>query len=69
MKAVLPAAARPLLAPHLPADLEVAWFASPAEANAGIADADIAWVDMQPTHLVAEAIRAAGPQLKWVSTI
>ena len=69
MKAVLPAAARPLLAPHLPADLEVAWFATPAEANAGIADADIAWVDMQPTHLVAEAIRAAGPQLKWVSTI
>lgn len=69
MKAVLPAAARPLLAPHLPADLEVAWFASPAEANAGIADADIAWVDMQPTHLVAEAILAAGPQLKWVSTI
>lgn len=69
MKAVLPAAARPLLEPHLPAVLEVAWFATPAEANAMIADADIAWVDMQPTHLVTAAIRAAGPRLKWVSTI
>lgn len=69
MKAVLPALARPLLEPHLPAGLDVAWFASPDEAKAMIADADIAWVDMQPTHLTAEAIRAAGPGLKWVSTI
>lgn len=69
MKAVLPALARPLLEPHLPADLNVAWFTKPAEANAGIADADIAWVDMQPSWLVAEAIHAAGPQLKWVSTL
>lgn len=69
MKAVLPALTRPLLEPHLPADLEVAWFSKPQEAHAGIADADIAWVDMQPTALVADAIRAAGPRLKWVSTI
>lgn len=69
MKAVLPALARPLLEPHLPGGLDTAWFASPDEANAMIADADIAWVDMQPTHLTAEAIRAAGPKLKWVSTI
>ncbi|WP_419807315.1 D-2-hydroxyacid dehydrogenase [Sphingomonas sp.] len=69
MKAVLPALARPLLEPQLPAELEVAWFAKPAEANAAIVDADIAWVDMQPTRLVTEAIRAAGPTLKWVSTI
>ncbi|ONF97363.1 Glyoxylate/hydroxypyruvate reductase B [Sphingomonas jeddahensis] len=33
------------------------------------ADADIAWVDMQPTSLTEEAIRAAGPKLKWVSTL
>ncbi len=69
MKAVLPTIARPLLEPHLPADLDVAWFAKPAEANAAIADADIAWVDMQPTRLVADAIAAAGPALKWVSTL
>ena len=68
MKAVLPALARPMLEPHLPAGLEIAWFASPAEANAMIADADIAWVDMQPTSLTAEAIRH-GERLKWVSTI
>ncbi|MGN6818940.1 MAG: D-2-hydroxyacid dehydrogenase [Sphingomonas sp.] len=68
MKAVLPALARPMLEPHLPAGLEVAWFASPAEANAMIVDADIAWVDMQPTSLVAEAIRH-GERLRWVSTI
>jgi phosphoglycerate dehydrogenase-like enzyme len=69
MKAVLPALARPLLESHLPAGLEAAWFASPDEAKTMIADADIAWVDMQPTHLTADAIRAAGPNLKWVSTI
>jgi phosphoglycerate dehydrogenase-like enzyme len=69
VKAVLPAIAQGLLQPHLPADLDVAWFATPDEAHAGIADADIAWVDMQPTTLVADAIRAAGPRLAWVSTI
>ena len=69
MKAVLPAIARPLLERGLPADLDVAWFANPAEAKRGIADAEIAWVDMQPTALVAETLRAAGPALRWVSTI
>ena len=69
MKAVLPAAARALLEPHLPAALEVGWFTGPEDAKAMIADADIAWVDMQPTRLVAETIEAAGPRLKWVSTI
>lgn len=69
MKAVLPALARPMIEPHLPAGLDVAWFASPADANAMIADADIAWVDMSPTSLTADAIRAAGASLKWVSTI
>ena len=69
MKAVLPAVARPLLEGKLPANVEVAWFTSPGEASAMIADAEIAWVDMQPTSYVADAIRAAGPALKWVSTI
>ncbi len=68
MKALLPALARPLIEQRLPAGIETAWFASPAEANAMIADADIAWVDMQPTSLTAEAIRH-GERLKWVSTI
>ena len=69
MRAVLPAVARPLLEQHLPDVLEVAWFTSPAEAQAMIADAEIAWVDMQPTRRVADAIGAAGPALRWLSTI
>lgn len=69
MKAVLPALARPLLEPHLPAGVTASWFASPADANQMIADADIAWVDMQPNSLVSEAVLAAGPNLKWLSTI
>ncbi|WP_299650913.1 D-2-hydroxyacid dehydrogenase [Sphingomonas bacterium] len=69
MKAVLPALARPLLEPGLPSDLDVVWFTSRAEATAGIADADIAWVDMTPSSLVAEVIAASGPSLKWISTI
>jgi phosphoglycerate dehydrogenase-like enzyme len=69
MKAVLPAIVRPLLETHLPDGLDVAWVANPDEAKAGIADADIAWIDfMQPNGLVAETIEAAGPNLKWVST-
>lgn len=69
MKAVLPALARPLLEPGLPPELEVTWFTRPDEANAAMADADLAWVDMQPSSLVADAIHVAGPRLKWVSTI
>ncbi|MCP3733560.1 D-2-hydroxyacid dehydrogenase [Sphingomonas sp. RP10(2022)] len=69
MKAVLPAIARGLLEPQLPADIEPAWFTSPDEAKAMIADAEIAWVDMQPTRLTEAAIRASGPKLRWVSTI
>ncbi|MFZ5747851.1 MAG: D-2-hydroxyacid dehydrogenase [Pseudomonadota bacterium] len=68
MKAVLPAIARPLLEPGLPPGMDVAWFSSPAEARAMIVDADIAWVDMQPSSLTAEAIQAA-TRLKWVFTL
>ncbi len=68
MKAVLPALARPLIEPHLPAGLDVAWFANHEEATAMVADADIAWVDMQRPAWTADAV-AAGTHLKWVSTI
>lgn len=68
MKAVLPALARPLLEPHLPAMLDVAWFTSRDEAITMIADADIAWVDFQRSADTAQAV-AAGQRLKWVSTI
>ncbi|THD37189.1 MAG: D-2-hydroxyacid dehydrogenase [Sphingomonas sp.] len=68
MKAVLPALARPLLEPHLPAGLEVSWFASREEAGAMIVDADIAWVDMQRGVWTAEAV-AKATRLRWLSTI
>ncbi|WP_298672860.1 D-2-hydroxyacid dehydrogenase [uncultured Sphingomonas sp.] len=69
MKAVLPALARPLLEPHLPAGISASWWKSVDEAKAMIADADIAWVDMEKPANVAETIRASGSNLKWVSTI
>ena len=68
MKAVLPAIARPLLEPHLPADLNVAWFTDVEDARRQIADADIAWVDMQRSFETASAI-AAGRRLRWVFTL
>lgn len=68
MKAVLPALARPLLEPHLPAGLDIAWFADHDQALAAVVDADIAWVDMQRPQWTGEAV-AAGAKLKWVSTI
>ena len=67
MKAVLPAVSRPLLEPHLPADLAVSWVADRAEAVAAIADADLAWVDLPPHGLTSEAV-VAGKQLKWLFT-
>ena len=69
MKAVLPSAARPLLEPHLPSDMKVTWFASPDDAKAAIAEAEIAWVDMAETAEVRATVAASGPSLKWLSTI
>jgi phosphoglycerate dehydrogenase-like enzyme len=68
MKAVLPALARPILEPHIPAGVDVAWFMSGEQARSEIVDADIAWVDMQIPGQTAAAV-AAGVKLKWVSTI
>lgn len=69
MKAVLPAIARPLIEAGLSPDLTVGWFTTPEQACDLIADADIAWVDMQPHARTAEAVAAAGPGLRWLSTI
>lgn len=69
MIAVLPALARPMLEPALPADIEPRWFRTPDEARSMIVDAEIAWVDMTPTRLTSEALQAAGPQLRWVNTL
>ncbi|WP_188054856.1 D-2-hydroxyacid dehydrogenase [Sphingosinithalassobacter sp. CS137] len=68
MKAVLPALARPLLEPRLPADLQVHWFQDREDAGEAIADADIAWVDMQRSRYTAETL-ARAQALQWVFTL
>ncbi|WBY08632.1 NAD(P)-dependent oxidoreductase [Sphingomonas sp. 7/4-4] len=68
MKIVLPALARPLIEPQLPAGLDVHWFASADEAAEMVADADIGWVDINKPPEWARAV-AAGVRLKWLSTI
>src|SRR3546814_17361907 len=68
MKAVLPAFARSMVEAELPADIDVAWFTTPDEANAMVVDADIAWVDMQQARYAGEPA-ARGTQLNWLSTI
>jgi phosphoglycerate dehydrogenase-like enzyme len=68
VKAVLPALARPLVEPHLPAGLDVHWFASLDEAVEMVADADIGWVDNNGPANWARAV-AAGRKLQWLSTI
>jgi phosphoglycerate dehydrogenase-like enzyme len=68
MKAVLPALARPLVEPHLPAGLETRWFTTPEEAIAMVVDADIGWVDINKPEQWAAAV-AAGKKLQWLSTI
>lgn len=67
-KAVLPALARPLIEPGLPAGIEPHWFTSREEAIALVVDADIAWVDMPRPEWTGETA-AAGERLKWLSTI
>lgn len=68
MKAVLPARLRPRLEPKLPVALDVAWFNDHAEADAMIADADIAWIDQHPAELTRRTA-ALGTRLKWLTTI
>ncbi len=68
MKAVLPALARPLLEPRLPARLDVHWFAHRDDALEHIPTAEIGWVDMHQPGWTSE-VAAAGANLKWLSTI
>lgn len=65
---VLPALARPLIEPHLPADAEVRWFTSSEEAFDMAPGAEIGWLDMQVPGNTGRAI-ALGTSLKWVTTI
>lgn len=65
---VLPALARPLLEPHLAADIETRWFASAEDAYAMAPGAEVGWLDMQVPRNTGRAI-GLGEQLKLVTTI
>lgn len=66
--AVLPALARPLLEPHLPAWLDARWFASRAEAMTMAPEAEIGWFDFHDKADMANCILAAS-RLKWLVSI
>jgi len=68
MKAVLPEIARPLIEPHVPAEIAVTWFTTREDAMEAIVDADIAWIDMHRTGTIGEAV-ARATRLKWLFTI
>jgi len=68
MKALLPAPARSIIETRLSGDLDVTWFATREEALAGIADAEIAWIDLPGTGLIRDAIGRAA-RLKWLNTV
>jgi phosphoglycerate dehydrogenase-like enzyme len=65
---VVPALARPLLEPHLPADAETRWFASAEDAYAMAPGAEVGWLDMQVARNTGRAIEL-GDSLKLVTTI
>jgi phosphoglycerate dehydrogenase-like enzyme len=64
---LLPAIARGALEGRLPAGVEARWFAGPAEALAGVAEAEIAWIDL-PRPELDEAVRRA-TALRWLFTV
>ena len=68
MKVVMPARFRPLLEPQLPAGVEGAWFSSLDEALAGVVGAQAGWLDIGAPSAIERAL-AAGPDLKWISTV
>jgi phosphoglycerate dehydrogenase-like enzyme len=65
---VLPALARPLLEPHLPADVETRWFTSAEDACAMAPGAEVGWLDMYEASDMVAALERADA-LKWLNTI
>jgi phosphoglycerate dehydrogenase-like enzyme len=65
---VLPALARLILEPHLPADAEVRWFASAEDARAMAPGAEVGWLDMYEASDMVAALNRAH-DLKWLNTI
>ena len=66
--AVLPALARPLIEPRLPADIEAHWFTTKEDIFTHAPNAKIGWFDMYDKGDMAEAMRRA-TNLKWLHSI
>ena len=66
--AVLPALARPLIEPRLPADIEAHWFTTKEDIFTHAPNAEIGWFDMYDKGDMAEAMRRA-TKMKWLHSI
>lgn len=68
LKLVLPALARPLLEPRLPAGVDARWFATRDEALTLAPDTEIGWFDMYEKADMLPPITAAA-NLKWLNSL
>ena len=66
--AVISTALRPLIEPHLPADVQVHWFSNKEEALALAAQAEIGWFDLRSKADMSEVI-AAAKNLRWLNSV
>lgn len=66
--AVLSALVRPLVEPHLPADIEAKYFTSVEELLELAPQAEIGWFDLDNKAMMVEAVTRA-EKLKWFSSI
>ena len=66
--AVLSGLVRPLVEPHLPAEIEARWYSSVEQMHALAPEAEIGWFDLDKKEPMAEAVRLAG-KLKWLNSI
>jgi phosphoglycerate dehydrogenase-like enzyme len=67
-KAVLPAMLRPFVEPHLPAGIDVRWFATKDEALEHASEAEIGWFDMYEISDMLEVIGRA-KKVKWLNSL
>ena len=66
--AVMAGLVRPLIEPHLPADVEALYFMSKEEALELAPEAEIGWFDMYDKNYMTKVITAA-TKLKWLNSV
>ena len=68
MKLALPQSIRGEVESRLPQDLDVTWYDGAPEDSPGLAEAEVAWINVLEGPGQSRAVEA-GPKLKWVHTI